>query len=366
MFDFLQKRPYPDFEVFQKVIQGNTTPRKVHQVELLIDKEVMAYISYKYLDEIPLDPARAEKKDFLRWYVHFWYRLGYDYAEIMEPDLTGFSFPSKRRIAHDTAFLAREKREWLEEGKGVIQSREDFEAYPWPEMKHLDWSPLEWLSEILPEGMKVLVSSPSGVFETVCELLGLEGMSYLLYEDYPLVRAVFGKIGEILCEYYTAVISSDAIGGIFHGDDMGYKTSTIVAPRLLQELVLPWDRKYAALAHEYGKVFLFHSCGNIFALMDEFINDVGIDAYHSFQDEIMPIWEFKEKFGDRVGYLGGVDVNRLCLDSEKALRLYVREILARCFPGRFAIGTGNSVANYIPPEKYLIMLEEAYQYWHTV
>lgn len=100
--------------------------------------------------------------------------------------------------------------------------------------------------------------------------------------------------------------------------------------------------------------------------MNKLIEKVGIDAYHSFQDEIMPIWEFQEKFGDRIGYLGGVDVNRLCLDSEEALRSYVRKILVRCFPGRFAIGTGNSVANYIPPEKYLIMLEGAYHHWHAM
>ena len=49
--------------------------------------------------------------------------------------------------------------------------------------------------------------------------------------------------------------------------------------------------------------------------------------------------------------------------EEKELRIYIRGILDQCMPGgRFAFGTGNSVANYIPLKNYLIMLEEGWNY----
>ena len=46
--------------------------------------------------------------------------------------------------------------------------------------------------------------------------------------------------------------------------------------------------------------------------------------------------------------------------DEANLREYTRSILEQCMPGgRFALGSGNSIANYIPLQNYFIMLEES-------
>lgn len=45
------------------------------------------------------------------------------------------------------------------------------------------------------------------------------------------------------------------------------------------------------------------------------------------------------------------------MDREK-LRKYVRETLDECMPERYALGSGNTIANYILVENYLVMLEE--------
>ena len=42
------------------------------------------------------------------------------------------------------------------------------------------------------------------------------------------------------------------------------------------------------------------------------------------------------------------------------LRGYVRYVIDACAPGgRFAVGSGNSIPDYIPPENFLTMLDEA-------
>ena len=46
--------------------------------------------------------------------------------------------------------------------------------------------------------------------------------------------------------------------------------------------------------------------------------------------------------------------------GEDDLRTYVRGILDQCMPGgRFALGAGNTVANYVPLQNYFVMLDEA-------
>jgi uroporphyrinogen decarboxylase len=60
-----------------------------------------------------------------------------------------------------------------------------------------------------------------------------------------------------------------------------------------------------------------------------------------------------------VAALGGVDVDKLCRLPEHELRAYVRDIIEHCLPGgRFALGSGNTVANYVPVQNYLAMIEE--------
>jgi uroporphyrinogen decarboxylase len=52
-------------------------------------------------------------------------------------------------------------------------------------------------------------------------------------------------------------------------------------------------------------------------------------------------------------------VDKLCRLPENELRVYVRDIIQNCLPGgRFALGSGNTVANYVPLRNYLAMIDE--------
>ncbi|MGB9677680.1 MAG: hypothetical protein ACPLZ9_03590 [Candidatus Ratteibacteria bacterium] len=354
------KKAEPDFEEFKKVLLGNKKAEKVHFAELLMDYEIKKYITEKYFNEKWIEYSEENKEKFIKQEINFWYKLGYDYVRIAG----GISFPvGKTRKTKDTAILSKGERNWVEEGVGVIKNWSDFENYPWQKKDEIDYSIYEIASKKLPDGMKMLVCPSSGVFEIASEtLLGFENMSYLIVDDFSLVESVFNKVGEIIYEFYKNVIEIDNVEGFFQGDDLGFKTSTFLSPTLLRKLVIPWHKKFAEIAHKKGKMYWFHCCGNILNVIDDFINDVKIDGFHSFQDEIIPVWDFKKRYGEKIAVLGGVDVNKLASYDEKNLRKYVREILDRCMPYRYALGSGNSIANYIVPENYLIMLDEGLRY----
>lgn len=56
---------------------------------------------------------------------------------------------------------------------------------------------------------------------------------------------------------------------------------------------------------------------------------------------------------------GGVDLDYLVTHGEDDVRAYTRRVLEACMPGgAYALGTGNSVANYIPVRNYVAMLDE--------
>ncbi|HHX64308.1 MAG TPA: uroporphyrinogen-III decarboxylase-like protein, partial [Chloroflexi bacterium] len=105
--------------------------------------------------------------------------------------------------------------------------------------------------------------------------------------------------------------------------------------------------------------YLLHSCGNLSKIMDDLIFDVGIDAKHSFEDTIEDVIEAKQQYGDQIALLGGIDVDFLCRATEEQVRERVRRTLEACMPGGgYCLGTGNSVANYIPLNNYLAMVDE--------
>ena len=123
--------------------------------------------------------------------------------------------------------------------------------------------------------------------------------------------------------------------------------------------VLPGHKLMAAKTHAAGRLYLLHSRGNLSAIMEDLIEEVRIDAKHSFEDTIEDVMEDKEHYGGRIALLGGIDVDFLCRADEASIRARVRRTLEACHPGGgYLLGSGNSVANYIPLENYLIMLDE--------
>lgn len=371
MFKVPLKKPSPDFEALEKLIKGEKESDRVHFVELLVDPEMMEYIVKNYMNgTVDRDVMRyiqglyASKSSILtseetrqryqRQMVDFSYKMGYDFVRVGSEYTNLPQF--KARTALDTAGLSRGKRNWVEQAKGVINCWDDFKKIDWDEIKP-HFGLLAYAQNCLPDGMKIVVAS--SLFEMILErLLGYENLFIFSQDEPELVEAVFKHWGRKVYEFYREAVRYPEVGAIFHGDDLGYKTGTMLSPDFLRQNVFPWFKKYASLAHEQGKTFWLHSCGNLTEIMEDLIEDVGIDALHSFEDSCCSVIEYKRKYGERIGILGGIDMDKLARMNESELRKYVREILDECMPTRYALGSGNTIANYIPPENYLIMLDE--------
>ncbi|MFW6139549.1 MAG: uroporphyrinogen decarboxylase family protein, partial [Spirochaetota bacterium] len=244
-----------------------------------------------------------------------------------------------------------------------VQSWEDFESYPWPKVSDIDLSNLEWLEKNLPSNMGCY-DLTAHILEIVTFLLGYENLCYKMYDEPGLVDALCERVGQFYVEYTKLLCDFSCIKVVWGSDDMGFRTSTLTSPAFLREKILPWHKRCAQVAHQKGRPYLIHTCGNLESIMHNLIEDVGIDAKHSFEDSIMPVTEAYRKYGSRVAVLGGIDVDFLCRSDQPAVRDRVRKTLDVCMqgPGGYCLGTGNTVANYIPVENYLVMLDEGRKY----
>ncbi|MCE5207853.1 MAG: uroporphyrinogen-III decarboxylase-like protein [Chloroflexi bacterium] len=345
----------PDFSRLQAVFRRET-PDRVPFIELFADPEIIgAVLNEKYIPYNQQDRRQCQAGQLQR--IRFCYKVGWDFVWLP----VFLDFRQEQLATADTAGLPRSQRRWVDESHGVIQTWEDFERYPWPSWSSINDADFEFMAANLPEGMKMTITT-GGVLEWVMWLMGFVPFSLALYEQPDLVEAMFNRIGDILSDVLERAVSLPGVGAYFLGDDMGYKTGTFIKPAHLRQVVFPQQKRLAQITHAHSLPFLLHACGNLETIMDDLIDEVGIDARHSFEDSIMPVAEVKKRYGDRIAILGGVDMHFLATRTEEEVRVYTRKVLEDCMPGGgYALGTGNSVANYIPLTNYLAMLDEGHR-----
>jgi uroporphyrinogen decarboxylase len=309
------------------------------------------------------DSRRASLDNF----IQFWYRMGYDFIRyeeslpLPEKKLIGAD-PAPQPVPGQTVPPRAGDRLWADEHHGAIMSWEDFEKYPWPRPEEFDFFAYEYLSRNLPEGMGLIACHGGGVFEHLSWIMSMEGLSVALHEEPRLVRAVADRLGELMMAFYSHILDLDNLVAVFPGDDMGYKSATLVAPDVLRTYVLPWHARFAAMTHAKKLPYFLHSCGRVDAVMEDLISVVGIDGKHSFEDGIVPVQDFQARYGGRIAVLGGIDLNILAGGSPDDVRRQTHRLVTTCGArGRYAVGSGNSVPSYVPLENYLVMIDEAHR-----
>ena len=249
---------------------------------------------------------------------------------------------------------------------GPIQNRQDFENYPFGEIPKIFWERytphLEAVKKTMPSGMKAYGGCGNGIFEISEDLVGYEYLAVMQYLDPELFADLYQRIGDLVITLWQEMIAR--YGDIFvffrMGDDLGFKTSTLLEPESIRTHIFPQYRRVIDLIHQHGKRFLLHSCGNIFSVMDELI-DLGIDAKHSNEDQIAPYDKWINLYGHKIGLLGGIDVNTLCLGTYQEVYDQVLQdaLRFRSTSNGWALGSGNSIAEYVPVEGFQAMIDAA-------
>ncbi len=181
--------------------------------------------------------------------------------------------------------------------------------------------------------------------------------------DTEFSSILFVKIGDIMLEVWAEIIKryNDTFCVYRMGDDLGFKSSTLISKEDIINNVLPQYKKIISyIKNTTGKPFLLHSCGNLFDVMDDIIEIAGINAKHSNEDVIAPFSDWVDRYGDRIALFGGLDCDVLYQSSHDEIKMKTEQIIdyayKRC---GFAFGTGNSVPDYIPLDNYLVMNEAA-------
>lgn len=344
------------------MIDKNFQPDYNHVLEVLYNRRPKRLPLYEHHIDIPFIEKALDKKitingnrpeDYEAYYrevTSFWKNMTYD-AFDYEAAICEI-FPGHGAI--NGGML------------GPIQTRDDFNKYPFDELPKIFWETytphLEAIRKVTPPGMKAFGGCGYGIFESSQDLVGYEPLCIMQYTDPELFADLFNRIGDLYVELWSEMIRrySDTFVFFRMGDDLGFKTQTLLEPDTIRQHIVPQYKKVVDLVHNGGKKFLLHSCGKIFDVMEDLIG-TGIDAKHSNEDEIAPFETWIEKYNDRIGLFGGIDVNTICLNTSQEVFRIVKEKATRfrAMAKGYGLGSGNSIAEYVPVEGFLAMAEAA-------
>ena len=330
-------------------VLNNRRPQRLPIYEHIIDPVIMEKILDVEFAGL-FDGDDADLLEFFTQYCRFFQEMTYDTVsfEVTITDL----LPD-----HGAIFGGR---------KGPIQSKADFDRYPWDELPGRYWAHaaprFDALAQRMPSGMLALGGVGNGVLEISEDLVGFQYLAYMQVDDPELFAALYDKIGALMADLWATFMQkyADAFAICRFGDDLGFRTNTLVSPATIRKHIIPQYARVIRLIRASGKPFLWHSCGKIFSIMDDVIA-LGIGAKHSNEDAIAPFDEWIARYGDRIGLLGGIDVDILCQNPPEVIvdDVFEKGTRFRSTANGYALGSGNSIPDYVPVEGYLAMVEAA-------
>ena len=193
-------------------------------------------------------------------------------------------------------------------------------------------------------------------------IFGFENFMHLLYDDRSLIEQVlqdhsayYATMAERLVEY--------PLTFFYIGDDLAYKTGTLIRPELMRQMWVPCMRRVCAPALQKGVPILFHSDGNVEALIPDLL-DMGICALNPIEPYGMDIRAIKRRFGKRLTLVGNLDVGgALSRGTPQQVRAEAQQLIDDVgYDGGLVLASCHSITSNVKPENFLAMVDTAQTY----
>jgi hypothetical protein len=243
-------------------------------------------------------------------------------------------------------------------GDGLIRTRADFERLfrlPSPE----DSSFLENAQLFLARKDKYCACAcvRLGIGATLLSM-GIEAFSYAMADDPQLIADVHDAYAD-----WTArvVPPLEALGFdlIWAFDDVAFNSGPIFDPAFYRSHVLPKEK---AVASTFTLPLITHSDGNMTPLVDDWL-ELGQQAIHPLQPDVMDIARIKRQYGHRVALVGNIFMSDLVHRTPEEIDRQVRDRLETIGAGGgYLISSSNSLTDDMKPENVLAMRDAIRKY----
>nr|MBC8228235.1 hypothetical protein [bacterium] len=190
---------------------------------------------------------------------------------------------------------------------------------------------------------------------------GLETFSYLLADNPEVISRYLELNTELNVRRIGHVSVADISPGVFVGEDIAYKGTTIFSPAYLRKEFMPRLERIVEAYHKRGLKVMFHSDGNLMEIVDDLVA-VGIDILNPIETIAgMDVSEIRKKHKNLV-FAGGIDVSQLLpLGTPQEVEAETRKLIEIAGPG-VLVGSSTELHNDVPLENFKAMADTVRNY----
>lgn len=213
-------------------------------------------------------------------------------------------------------------------------------------------------------GSKIYIFSfvAPGIWENSWQPIGFVEFVKFIYEKPKFIERVVEYQTDIYLKLLESVcqVSNEIV---LLGDDLGQKTGPLMSPKLIDRFFGDSYRRIAELVHKKGKKLLFHSCGNIYKLLDQFI-DYGFDGLVTLEPTAsMELGKVREMVGHDLVLVGNLDVSYLLVrGSKKEVRDAVKKAIKDAAKGGGFILSPTHNHAAVDPTRLQWLVEAAHEF----
>jgi hypothetical protein len=192
------------------------------------------------------------------------------------------------------------------------------------------------------------------VSECLTRMIGQENAMLWMGEYPDEMGEVINRIGA----FYLAMAQAEiaAGGGLLDGfviwGDVAYKKGMFFSPTYWRKYFKPWVAQIAAAAHAAGLPVIYHGCGNVQAIFQDYA-DIRIDAYNPLEAKAgMDVLDLRRRYGHGIGFCGNSDVQVWETGDRAAIRREVLRKLNAARGGGFIFQSDHSVSSAVSGQTY--------------
>ncbi|MBN1285284.1 MAG: hypothetical protein JXB47_07795 [Anaerolineae bacterium] len=211
-----------------------------------------------------------------------------------------------------------------------------------------------------------VVALPGGsLYGWLREWMGLEAISYLVYDDPALFEEMVTTVADCIIGVLTRLLET---GGHFDGvsiwEDMCYRAGPLLSPRHFKQYLTPHYRRISDLVRAHGVDVLWVDCdGNIDDLLPLWL-DAGINCMFPVE---VGVWgadpvKYRKQYGKELLIMGGFSKLTLT-ESKEAIKKEVHRLAPLVEEGGFIGFCDHRVPPTVPLENYMFYLKTVREVW---
>ena len=188
--------------------------------------------------------------------------------------------------------------------------------------------------------------------------IGVENLSYLVYDDPGLVREMMDTLGDLFVRVLRkAAEEVPDIDFAMFWEDMCYKTGPLLSPIMFREWMVPNYRKVTSFLEEHGVRLSWVDCdGNIEALIPLWLEG-GVRGFYPLEVASgMDAAELRRRYGREIVMWGNVDKRALAAGKE-AIDAELARLVPVAARGGFIPLVDHGVPDDVSYRNYLYYLE---------